>query len=309
MIPTYNCASYLRETLASVLAQDPGPDLMQIEVVDDHSTRDEPAAIVADIGRGRVTFHRQTRNVGHVANFNTCLMRARGHLVHLLHGDDAVRPGFYDELGAAFDRAPQIGAAFCRHIIMDGDSHWTVISRLEESRSGVLENGLERIAIGQRLQTPSMVVRRSVYEKIGGFDDRIASYGEDWEMWVRIAAHYPVWYHTEPLAVYRVHRSSLSGETVRTGRNGDDLRIAIELNKAWLPPDRVEALTRAARDANAHACLRRAYRLANAGEMKASLAQLRESLRFSRAPSVVGIAGGVLGFWGLRRIVPARRRT
>lgn len=34
MIPTYNCASYLRETLASVLAQDPGPDLMQIAVVD-----------------------------------------------------------------------------------------------------------------------------------------------------------------------------------------------------------------------------------------------------------------------------------
>ena len=34
MIPIYNSASYLRETLASVLAQDPGPDLMQIAVVD-----------------------------------------------------------------------------------------------------------------------------------------------------------------------------------------------------------------------------------------------------------------------------------
>ena len=38
MIPTYNCARYLRETLASVLAQDPGPDQMQIEVIDDCST-------------------------------------------------------------------------------------------------------------------------------------------------------------------------------------------------------------------------------------------------------------------------------
>jgi cellulose synthase/poly-beta-1,6-N-acetylglucosamine synthase-like glycosyltransferase len=36
MISTYNCASYLRETLASVLAQDLGADIMQIVVIDDH---------------------------------------------------------------------------------------------------------------------------------------------------------------------------------------------------------------------------------------------------------------------------------
>ena len=45
MIPTYNCAKYLRETLASVLAQDPGAEVMQIEVVDDRSTQDDPAAV------------------------------------------------------------------------------------------------------------------------------------------------------------------------------------------------------------------------------------------------------------------------
>ena len=37
MIPTYNCADYLAQALCSVLRQDPGPDAMQIEVVDDHS--------------------------------------------------------------------------------------------------------------------------------------------------------------------------------------------------------------------------------------------------------------------------------
>src|SRR5215211_1793383 len=90
MIPTYECAGYLRQTLRSVLAQDPGPEVMQIEVVDDAST-DDPAAVVAELGGGRVDFFRQPRNVGHVENFNTCLRRAQGRLVHLLHGDDAVR--------------------------------------------------------------------------------------------------------------------------------------------------------------------------------------------------------------------------
>ena len=37
MIPTFHCARFLRQTLESVLSQDPGPDVMQIEVVDDCS--------------------------------------------------------------------------------------------------------------------------------------------------------------------------------------------------------------------------------------------------------------------------------
>ena len=42
MIPTYNCARYLEAALRSVLAQDPGREAMQIEVVDDHSPDDDP---------------------------------------------------------------------------------------------------------------------------------------------------------------------------------------------------------------------------------------------------------------------------
>jgi Glycosyl transferase family 2 len=37
MIPTFHCARFLHQTLESVLSQDPGPDVMQIEIVDDCS--------------------------------------------------------------------------------------------------------------------------------------------------------------------------------------------------------------------------------------------------------------------------------
>src|SRR5215204_402078 len=88
MIPSYNCARSLPETLESVLLQDPGPRAMQIEVVDDCSTEGDPEALVMELGRGRVSYFRQPENIGHSRNFNTCLQRSRGHLVHLLHGDD-----------------------------------------------------------------------------------------------------------------------------------------------------------------------------------------------------------------------------
>lgn len=309
MVPTYNCAVYLEDTLRSVLEQDAGPASMQIEVIDDHSTRDDPEEVVRRVGDGRVQYFRQARNVGHVGNFNTCIQRARGRLVHILHGDDMVRPGFYEKMGEAFERAPQIGAAYCRHIMMDEDGHWSFLSPLEEPESGILPNWLERIAVGNRLQAPSMVVLREAYERLGGFDSRIESYGEDWEMWVRIAAHYPVWYETQPLAVYRIHTKSLSGQTVRTGKNTLDLRRAIVINREVLPAERAQSITTAAHLAHAHACLRRAYRLANKGESKASMAQLRESVRFSRAPSVIGTAVGVFGVWLLRLLYPKRPRA
>ena len=62
MIPTYHCASYLRETLESVLAQDPGPrdaDRGRRRPLD----ADDPESVVHELGGGRVAFHRQPRNV------------------------------------------------------------------------------------------------------------------------------------------------------------------------------------------------------------------------------------------------------
>jgi glycosyltransferase involved in cell wall biosynthesis len=290
MIPTYNCAAYLRETLRGVLAQDPGPSLMQIEVVDDCSS-DHPEAVVAELGGGRVEFFRQASNVGHAENFNTCLRRSRGQLVHLLHGDDSVRDGFYATLGPAFDEHPDIGNAFCRYIAIDEDGQWVSLAPLERHASGVIQNWLELIATGQRLQAPAMVVRRAVYEQLGGFDRRIRAYGEDWEMWTRIASRYPVWHDPAPLALYRIHTRSLSGRTVRTGENMRDLERVITIIQEYLPPETAPALICRARENNALGALRRANRMLGAGERRAAQAQLRESLRLSRSLRVMAHAG------------------
>lgn len=298
MIPTYNCAEYLRETLASVLAQDPGPEVMQIEVIDDHSTRDNPAAVVEELGRGRVGFYRQSENVGYIRNFETCLKRSRGQLIHLLHGDDCVRDGFYHKLQPAFDKHPEIGAAWCRHIFMDEHSHWQRFSSLEQPESGILNNWLERIAAGQRLTTPSIVVRRDVYERLGGFDRRFSCCGEDWEMWVRIAAQYPVWYEVEPLAVYRLKGSgALTASSVRTGGYIRDMRIAIEIIESYLPtylPETIaNELSNKAREMYAHWALGTDYWAGTArqmfatGDLVAGMALTREALKCSHSFRVI----------------------
>jgi cellulose synthase/poly-beta-1,6-N-acetylglucosamine synthase-like glycosyltransferase len=61
MIPSYNSGEYLRRTLQSVLAQDPGLERMQIEVVDHCSTADDPESLVRAVGGSRVAFYRRPK--------------------------------------------------------------------------------------------------------------------------------------------------------------------------------------------------------------------------------------------------------
>lgn len=297
MIPTHDCATYLRETLSSVLAQAPDSQLMQIEVVDDFSTKDDPKAVVEELGKGRVGFYRQPQNVKHVKNFNTCLQRGRGKLIHLLHGDDYVREGFYQKMQKAFDDNPDVGAAFCRHIFMDEQGHWQVISEQLLPESGILPNWLERIVVKQYIQTPSIVVRREAYEKLGGFDQRLAWY-EDWEMWVRIAANYQVWYEVEPLAAYRVHSASNSGRYVRTGENIRDVRRGLEIVESYLhqhlPKETVNRLLNQNREHSALCALGNASQLLKSGDIQGGTAQIREALQCSHSWKVIKRLGGVL---------------
>lgn len=311
MIPVYHSAHHLRETLVRVLAQDPGPDAMQIEVVDDHSTLDAPEAVVREVGGGRVEFFRQERNVGHSRNFATCLERSRGRLVHLLHGDDYVLDGFYEIIARAFERHPEIGAAFSRYVAVDDAGREIVVSPELERESGILHGWLERIAQGQLLQPPSIVVRREVYERLGGFDTRIRTYGEDWEMWVRIAAFYPVWHQVEPLAAYRIGSESLSSRAMRTGQNLRDLALAIETNALVLPPETAGRVSRIARANNALGAIRRARRLlGRGGDIRTALVQLVGALRMSPTPAVA-VRGAVLlvhcAYVVAQRLVGVRR--
>jgi glycosyltransferase involved in cell wall biosynthesis len=153
MIPTYNCARYLDTALRSVLAQDPGPEAMQIEVVDDHSTADDPEDVVMRLGGGRVAFHRQPENIGVVGNLNTCLQRSRGELVHLLHGDDLILEGFYRTLDDDLREHAEAGAAYCRHLYVDERDRRLDVAPLEPASSGILMEGARFLAAEQRIMT------------------------------------------------------------------------------------------------------------------------------------------------------------
>ncbi len=210
-----------------------GAKLMQIEVVDDCSTDKNIENIVREVGKGRVNYFRQKQNVGSLRNFETCINRSRGKYIHLLHGDDRVKKGYYSAIKKVFEKFPEAGAAFCSwdHIKSDG-----ILSRqsiLEASEPCILDNWLYKLAELQRLQYAAITVKREVYERLGSF--YLAHYGEDWEMWARIAKHYPTAYVPEFLAEYREHKNSITWQSYQTGQNVKDFERVITTIVSYLP--------------------------------------------------------------------------
>jgi glycosyltransferase involved in cell wall biosynthesis len=250
MIPAYNCSQYLIENIHSVLDQDPGEEQMQIEVIDDGSTDADVAELVNQIGKGRIGYYRQPQNVGSLRNFETCLNRAKGRYIHLLHGDDKVKPGFYNEIEMLFTRFPEAGAAFTGFTFVDEKNKPLYDYKVLLKEPGILNNWLFEIARSQLVQPPAMVVKRLVYEDLGGF--YAVHYGEDWDMWVRIAARYPVAHSPEKLALYRVHQNNITSRYFISGQAMTDAVKVVDMIQKHVPTEQRKKVKRFAMKHLAH---------------------------------------------------------
>lgn len=217
MVPTYRCNALLRQCLDSILAQDLGPARMQIAVVNDDPADAECAALVAGVAPGRIEYHRNPRNLGNGATFNRCVALARHDLVAIIHGDDFLLPGYFEQLTALAVAHPAAGMLACRAHGVDpaGQTTWTSLrypsfERVTRDDSPIWKS--------LHLMPAAVVIRREVYARIGGFREDLPN-GQDWEMWARAIRDSGIIMTPAILAAYRQHGDSVSGRTRQTAQN------------------------------------------------------------------------------------------
>jgi cellulose synthase/poly-beta-1,6-N-acetylglucosamine synthase-like glycosyltransferase len=265
MIPTFEPSRSLLDAIQSVLKQfdervvngtDLSKDSLQITVVDDASSTVDVSSLLKESGlTDRVEFVKSGKHLGLAGNWNYAVSLARADLVHLLHQDDCVERGFYQQMWQAFQEQPGLGMACCRSKIVDDKGRVVKkTSRLRWQR-GVLDAWLSRIGERQRVQCPSVVVKKATYAAIGGFrPDLIQTL--DWEMWVRIAGRFPVWYEPRSLAVYRRHKQSESSRLLASDLVWPDIAKAITINSASFPAELRRTMTSRSACWHAKSCLR-----------------------------------------------------
>lgn len=202
MIPTYNPRpEHLEQALRSVLMQDPGPDRMQLEVVDDCSPDVDVAALVKGIAGERIAFSRNVENLGLAGGWNRCIDRSKGVWVHILHQDDYVLPGFYAHLEQTQKAHPEVSLVATRSFIIDDDG--CIEGATARVRS--LENGghdVQDYFYQNPVPCPGIAVRKSFYEQHGRFRKDL-TYALDMELWARSISNGGGVISTQILACYR----------------------------------------------------------------------------------------------------------
>lgn len=212
--PCYNSEAFIRDTIASVLAQDIAA--WEHILVDDGST-DQTAAILAEFAvlDGRVKILQQ-RNEG------TSAARNRGaressidskYLLFLDH-DDLLEPSALRVLSDYLDRNPKVGLAACQFLEIDVNGR--PCSSRKRSRWIPLLFGLPRPLFSWERATPFVtfycgtgqgpfaMFRRSVFEQTTGWTNEFWPH-EDTDMFCQMALLAEVHYLPDRLYRKRLH--------------------------------------------------------------------------------------------------------
>jgi len=171
IIPTFNSAKTIEDTLESIMSQN-WPDL-QIIIQDGGST-DDTRSIVGKYPTALSGWQSEPDN-GIYDAMNKGIGRATGEIIAILNSDDTWLPGTLERVASAFSRNPDVG------IVSGSIEVW---EDLPSGAKVVLRSSLLHLHNGMTVQHPATFVRRNVYERVGLFNTRY-QIGADYDFVLR----------------------------------------------------------------------------------------------------------------------------
>ena len=240
LVITYNQAHFVRDTLASVQAQE-YPDL-EIVVADDGST-DGTQDIIREFAArdARIVPVLAERNGGIARNLNAGLRHCSGEFVAYLGGDDLMLPGKISKQVAFLRAHPECVA--CVHDVEAFESDSGRRLYLHSERYGMHEGGIElelssSWTLGllgkQPKSLPSAQMVRASAMPTHGFDERLP-YSNDWMHGLEVMRHGRRGYIREVLARYRRHPAQVSTRGELSTEGIEEFLIVLAIVAARYP--------------------------------------------------------------------------
>jgi glycosyltransferase involved in cell wall biosynthesis len=198
VLPTYNGARYLRESLDSVLAQT--HENWQLVVVDDGSADETPQIIAEYAERDpRIETIRHERNQGMARGLNDGFAAARGDYLTWTSDDNRYKPSALADMVAFLAERPDVGLVYTDYTVIDADGNEVSRERVRDPSWLVYMN----VLMG------CFLYRREVREAVGANAEDLGV-AEDFDYWLRVSTRFALEPLHENLYEYRYHPASLT---------------------------------------------------------------------------------------------------
>lgn len=207
IIPTYNSAAFIGESIESALNQTYLNK--EIIVIDDGSTDNTRAVLEKYIKSGEIKYFYQ-ENKGPGAARNLGIKNSSGEFVAFLDADDVWHPDKLKKQIKLFEN-PKVGLIYS-DMEFFGDSF--PFKRYSEMAKGFYRGEATRELIKRNfIPVSSVVLRCEVFDKAGYFDGDFKNFpigGEDYELWLRLTRFFEIDFVPDAFVRYRIHGGQMS---------------------------------------------------------------------------------------------------
>ena len=211
-IPVYNGATFVDETIRSVLAQT--YEDFELIVVDNVSTDDSLERLGRYAARSGVRVVAAAEHVSAIENFRRATALCTGRYVKLLCADDTLAPTCLQQQVEALDAHPSASIVASRRAIADGTGRLLMRRRGLNGMRGLIPGSTaiaQCIRGGTNLigEPAAVLVRAEALAQTGPWSETWP-YVTDLELWFRLLHHGDLVALADPLATFRIHTTSWS---------------------------------------------------------------------------------------------------
>ena len=219
---SYNHSSYIEEALNSIFQQT--HKNIELIVLDDGSTDNSRTVVKEVIGERNAKLILNEENQGYTRTFNRGLTLATGDFIVDFALDDVMTPTFLEESIKALQASGEgFGVSFANAEYIDEDSTVTAVHTESLRSRGIIDwvpqgDIFQMVLKRYFICTPTMVMRKSVFDRIGGYDEDLTY--EDFDFWVRTSRYWKYCYVDKILVRKRKLRTSMSSQRYQHQLNG-----------------------------------------------------------------------------------------
>ena len=210
-IPTYNRAGFLKTAIESCIKQT--YQNIEILVLDGGST-DNTKQVVESFNDSKIVYYKNAENIGMMRSWNRCIELSGGEFIIILGDDDTLHTNFINETMKIYKKYPSLGFIFTGANKVDINGSFVMKWGYDFTPSGYL-SGLDylfyTIKYGCCLTNSStMICRKEVYKKVGPYEAEFAKNTFDFNMYIKIASKFDVYFLNKVLSDYKIHPEQVS---------------------------------------------------------------------------------------------------